>query len=87
LVAVSKRIDAPCAFGATLSEQAGKERQVLPYRQVRVEVPAQALRHVGNPRAHRAAVPGTGKVAAEQADVAGSRRPALYPLRPGQDGE
>ena len=57
------------ALGAALAEQPGEEVGVLEDRQRRVEVLAQALRHVGDARAGRPAKARVGHVAAEHLDL------------------
>ena len=61
--------DAAVALGAALAEQPGEEVGVLEDRQRRVEVLAQALRHVGDARAGRPAKARVGHVAAEHLDL------------------
>ena len=57
--------DAPVALVGSPAEQPAKEFEVLEHRQRWVEVLAQALRHVGDARAHRATVAGIAHVAVE----------------------
>ena len=76
--AAQQVIDAPLALGGVLAEQAAEEIQVLEHRQRRIEVLAQALRHVGDVRADVAPVACVGHVAAEHLDAAG-----LQLARPG----
>ena len=47
----------------------------------------EALRHIGDTGAHRAAVPGPGEIPTEQSDPVGARGAGLHPLRAGHDGE
>ena len=69
--AAQQVVDASLAFGSVLTEQATEEIQVLEHRQRRVEVLAQALRHVGDMRADIAPMTGIGHVAVEHFDAAG----------------
>ena len=68
--AAQQVVDASLAFGSVLTEQATEEIQVLEHRQRRVEVLAQALRHVGDMRADIAPMTGIGHVAVEHFDAA-----------------
>ncbi len=61
----------PFAFGPGMAEQAGEEIDVFGHRERRVEVAAEALRHVGDARADAAAMPAAGHVAAQHLDAAG----------------
>ena len=61
--------DAALGLGPALAEQPGEEVGVLEDRQRRVEVLAQALRHVGDARAGVPAKAGVGHVAAEHLDL------------------
>ncbi|MCY1483927.1 hypothetical protein D9M68_175120 [compost metagenome] len=63
--------DAPAALGLVVAEQAGEEVDVLEHRERRVEVLAEALRHVGDARADAPPVAGVAHVAAEHLDLAG----------------
>mmetsp|Transcript_32976 Transcript_32976/g.77337 ORF Transcript_32976/g.77337 Transcript_32976/m.77337 type:complete len:391 (-) Transcript_32976:501-1673(-) len=63
--AAAELVDAPAPFGRAVAEQAAEELQVLLHRQRRVEVAAQALRHVGDARADALAVGARGHVAAQ----------------------
>ncbi|MEA3219506.1 MAG: hypothetical protein OZX49_00596 [Immundisolibacter sp.] len=65
-----ERLDPPCPLAAVVAEQAGEELEVLGDRQRRVEVLAQALRHVGNARQDAPARAGIGQVHAEHLDPA-----------------
>ena len=85
--------DAALALGAALAEQPAEEVGVLEDRQGGVEVLAEALRHVGDPRAGGPAEARVGHVAAEHLDLPlldfdGRRRPApagwISPRRPGR---
>ena len=62
--------DAALALGPGMAEEAAEELDVLEDRQRRVEVAAEALRHVGDGRAGLAAVAAVGHVAAEHEDLA-----------------
>jgi hypothetical protein len=53
------------ALGRGVAEQAAEEVHVLCHGQGGIQVLAQALRHVGNARAHVTAVRGLGHVAVE----------------------
>jgi len=79
--AVCQRVDAAPAFIGIMAEQAGEELQVFLHRQGGVEVLAQALRHVGNARAHRLPVPSPCHVAAQHLDA-----PLLDGARAGHQG-
>lgn len=57
-------------FGA-LVEKSSKELQILDDTQVRIEVLAQPLRHIGDARPGPVAVGAVGHVAAEHRDTAG----------------
>ena len=52
-----------------MPEQAPEEVEVLEYRECRIEVPSQALRHVGDTRADSAAMARIGHIAAEHCDL------------------
>ena len=74
--------DAPLPLGAGLPEQAGEELDVLADAEVGIEILAQTLRHVGDARTNRAAMPGIRHIAVEHEDAAG-----LDLARAGNDGE
>ena len=74
--------DPPLALQAAVPEQPPEEVDVLEHRQRRVQVLAQPLRHVGDPRAHPAAVARVGHVAAQHLDP-----PGLDGARPGDQRE
>ncbi|CAO3437987.1 hypothetical protein [Azospirillum argentinense] len=60
--------DAPPSLGVALAEQPSEEVEILGDRQRRVEVLAEALRHVGDAGAHGAAVACPGHAAAQHLD-------------------
>jgi hypothetical protein len=66
--------DPALALGAVVAEQPAEEVDVLEHRERRIEVPAEALRHVGDARADRPAVARIGHVGAEHLDPAGLHR-------------
>ena len=70
------------ALGRGVAEQAAKEVDVLGHRQRGIQVLAQALRHVGNARAHVTTVRGAGHVAVEHLHLARLDAPG-----PGQQGQ
>ena len=74
--------DARSAFGTRVTEQAPEEIDVLEHRQRGIEVLAQSLRHVGDPRTHGAAMLGIGHVAIEHVHAA-----VLDRARPGDEAE
>ena len=57
--------DAPPALGAALPEEAPEEVNALDHREIGVEVSAQSLRHISDPRADAAPVKGLAHVAPE----------------------
>ena len=61
----------PVPFGAGLSEQAAKKLDILADAEVRIEVLAQSLRHVGDARADRGPMRWILHVAIEHEDVSG----------------
>ena len=69
--AVQQFRDPPVALVAGLPEQAAEKLDVLADAQVRIEILAQALRHVGDPRTYRRPVLRVGDVAAEHRGAAG----------------
>ena len=72
--------DAPVALGSGLAEQTGEERDVLTHAQIRIEILAEPLRHVGDARADLFARAPVGHVGAEHDRLAALDRP-----RAGQD--
>ena len=80
--AVQQFRNAPLALVAGLPEQAAEKFDVLADAEVRIEILAKPLRHVGDPRTYRCAVPRVGDVAVEHGDAAG-----LILTRAGDDAE
>ena len=70
------------ALGTGLPEQAAEKFDVLADAEVGIEVLAEALRHVGDPRTDRCPVPRIRHIAAEHGDAAGLNLP-----RAGDDAE
>lgn len=68
--AAQQLVDAFGALGARLPEQPAEELDVLPHAQLRIEVPAEALRHVGDAAADGAPMSRIGHVAAENLHAA-----------------
>ena len=64
-------VDAPCTLLTRMAEQAAEEIDVLDDRQRRVEIPAQALGHIGDAWTGRGAVSAIRHVAAQHLDGAG----------------
>ena len=68
--ALRQIVNACAAFGLVVAKQAGKKLQVFFDRQGRVEVFAQALRHIGNARAHSITVRLAAHVATQHVNFA-----------------
>ena len=64
--AVEQLDDLAVALGTRLSEQAAEKFDVLAHAEIGIEVLAEALRHIGDARADRAAMRGVRHVAAER---------------------
>ena len=69
--AVQQFRNAPLALVARLPEQTAEKFDVLPDGEVRIEIFAKPLRHVGDPRTYRCAMPRVRDVAVEHGDAAG----------------
>ncbi|OIQ64912.1 hypothetical protein GALL_535350 [mine drainage metagenome] len=68
-------VDTLLALRLRVAAQAAEEVQVFEYRQARIQVPAQPLRHVGDPLAHDVAMTRIRHVASEHLDAAALDRP------------
>ncbi len=68
--AFKKALDPPRPLLRPLAEQPSEEIDVLAHRERGIEVPAEPLRHVGDPRLHPLAMAHIGDVAAEHGDPA-----------------
>ena len=68
--AVEQGRDAGLAMRAVMAEQPAEEIDILEDRQCRIEIAAEALRHVGDARTDPVAVPRPGHVAAKDLDAA-----------------
>ena len=79
--AAGQLVDAAAPSRRVLAEQPAEELQVFFHRQRRVEVPAQALRHVGNARAHADPVGGAGHVATQDLQAAPLQDPSASQQR------
>ena len=80
-VACEQLLDADCALRGRQPEQPRHEVDVVADAELEIQVLPQALRHVGDARAHRAPVPDVGHVAVEDGDLSrpassSTRRPA-----------
>ena len=92
--AVKQFRNPPLAFVAGLSEQAAEKFDILADAEVRIEILAEPLRHVGDPRTYRRPVPRVGDVATEHRGAAGliltrarddaEKRGFPYPVRTDQ---
>src|SRR5215472_17981518 len=74
--------DLGAPLGGRLPEQPAKEIDVLEYTKCRIEIAAQALRHIGDARAQAFKVRPLGYVAVEDADL-----PALHRAHAGNERE
>jgi hypothetical protein len=70
--------DAALSFPARVAEKPAKEVYILKYRQRRIKVPAESLRHVRNPRTRRTPMARIRHITAENLDLS-----PLYRVRPG----
>ncbi len=77
-----ERIDPPSPLRPVMAEQAAEKLQILLDRQGGIEILAQPLRHIGDARAHIAAMALVAHVAAQHMDIA-----ILDDMGAGDEGE